>query len=91
LETLPKQAKRVRLLSCELGSGNTRDFWEDQGFSPAYSGDIDGPEGDLSDILVIGVNGNKTPPPEILTAKNNDREMHESKEDNIYIKSLTGQ
>jgi hypothetical protein len=80
--------KRIRLKSCELGSGHTKPFWESLGFQSAYAGDIDGPDGDLSDILVLGVNGNKTPMADFLITNNNEREMHESKEDFKFIDSL---
>ena len=87
LSSLPKHIKRVRLKACALGSGDTAPFWESFGFRPAYTGDLDGPQYDLTGILVLGVNGCKTPRTERLTAETNDREMFECADDLNHIKS----
>ena len=84
LSEIPKHVERIRLKSCALGSGHTRPFWEAVGFRSAYQGDLDAPWGDLSDIMVMGVNGHPTPPQEVLTAETNDRQMHEEKADKVH-------
>ena len=88
LSGIPEHVERIRLKSCELSSGHTKPFWESLGFQSAYEGDIDGPDGDLSDILVMGVNGHTTPPPEVLTAETNWRELHELKADKLHVLAM---
>lgn len=85
LGSIPKEIERVRLKSCALATGPTKEFWESFGFKQAYYGDLDGPDGDLSGIMVLGVNGHETPPPEKLTEHNNERETFESKEDIQWV------
>lgn len=82
---LESNKERIRLISCDLGSGDSKKFWEEFGFKQAYYGNTDSEWGELKDIMVLGVNGHYTPKPEKLTSRNNDREMHECEEDLRHI------
>jgi GNAT superfamily N-acetyltransferase len=86
---LDSDVQRVRLIACSLGSGDTRAFYKSLGFNQCYYGNTDGEDGDIGNIMVLGVNGFPTPRSEKVTSRNNEREMHESQEDLDFIAGKT--
>ena len=82
--------KRVRLLSSNLGSGPTWDFWSSLGFQKAYdtkklSRDVDG----IYRVMVLGVNGHPTPNPIPLTDSCEERDRLEHPDDVAFYEKHT--
>lgn len=86
LWNLPPNIKRVRVNAVALGSGSTKAFYRKFGFTPAYQGFI---THECRDVMVVGVNGHPTPPPEHLRKGQAEEEFRDLYEDENTKQFLT--